>query len=205
MFAKIYENFSDFIRGISFDTLVYMVWGSYLALFIIVFLSCALSRKIRECSRRPFLCLTNAYSGVNFAVFLINYDIGQAAFVTAVFWTCGYLLYGITCALKTPQKLERAAEPVQLIQALPDRQTAVQSQSYSQVPAAKNNVRLDHAMSITEKLLLKTLGKSDRQEVERMRSTFSMLQLKGVLSPAEGEILNDNFNALLKLMAKYNV
>lgn len=73
------------------------------------------------------------------------------------------------------------------------------------IPAAKSNVRLEHALSITEKLLLKSLGRGDRQELEKMRYTLNMLQAKGNLTPQEGEILNENFNALLKLMARYNV
>lgn len=203
MFAEISQNFSRFIGGVPFENLVYFAWGSYIALFIICLLCFLLSPKIRTCPRRPFLYLTNAYSGVNLALFLIKFDLGQAAFITAAFWTCGYLLYGLLCLVKAPEKRERAKEPAVYIQSLPVQPPAPAPKSF--VPAAKNNVRLDHAASIADKLLLKTLGKSDRQEVERMKSTFSMLQLKGELSPAEGEILNDSFNALLKLMAKYNM
>ena len=71
--------------------------------------------------------------------------------------------------------------------------------------SAKASVRLDHAMTVTDKLLAKSLGKSDRQELEKLKNTLVVLQMKGNLSTAETDILNDNFNALLKLMAKYNV
>ena len=73
------------------------------------------------------------------------------------------------------------------------------------MPVAKNNVRLEHAISVTDRLLQKNLGKGDRQELEKLKNTLAVLQMKGALSPAESEILNENFNALLKLMAKYDV
>ena len=60
-------------------------------------------------------------------------------------------------------------------------------------------------MAVTDKLLTKNLSKSDRQELEKLKNTLAVLQIKGTLTPTEAEILNDNFNALLKLMAKYNV
>ena len=60
-------------------------------------------------------------------------------------------------------------------------------------------------MGVTDKLLSKNLSKSDRQELEKLKNTLAVLQIKGTLTPTEAEILNDNFNALLKLMAKYNV
>ena len=73
------------------------------------------------------------------------------------------------------------------------------------VPAAKSTVRLDHAVTVTDNLLRKNLGKGDRQELEKLKNTLVVLQMKGTLTPAESDILNDNFNALLKLMAKYNI
>lgn len=72
-------------------------------------------------------------------------------------------------------------------------------------PAAKNSVRLEHAIAVTDKLLLKNLSKADRSELEKLKNTLAVLKIKGTLNPAESEILNDNFNALLKLMAKYNM
>ena len=60
-------------------------------------------------------------------------------------------------------------------------------------------------MTVTDKLLTKNLSKPDRQDLEKLKNTLAVLQIKGSLTPIEAEILNDNFNALLKLMAKYNV
>ena len=74
-----------------------------------------------------------------------------------------------------------------------------------EIPAAKSTVRLEHAISVTDRLLQKNLGKGDRQELEKLKNTLAVLQMKGTLTPSDSDILNDNFNALLKLMAKYNV
>ncbi len=69
----------------------------------------------------------------------------------------------------------------------------------------KSGVRLEHAIKVTEKLLGMDLGNSDRQELEKLKNTLEVLRIKGVLTPAESEILNESFNMLLKLMAKYEV
>ena len=66
-------------------------------------------------------------------------------------------------------------------------------------------MRTEHALSVTEKLLAKDLGRGDRQETERIKASLGFMQAKGDLSPEDNERLNDNFNTLLKLMAKYNV
>ena len=72
-------------------------------------------------------------------------------------------------------------------------------------PAAQSVVRLDHALSIADKLLLKTLGRGDRQELEKIKTSLTVLKVKGELTPQDGEALNEMFNALLKLMAKYDL
>ena len=82
---------------------------------------------------------------------------------------------------------------------------AMRAEPQAQVPAAKNGVRLEHAVAVTDKLLTKNLAKTDRQELEKLKNTLAVLKIKGSLNPVEADILNDNFNALLKLMAKYNV
>ena len=78
-------------------------------------------------------------------------------------------------------------------------------QPQPQIPAAKNGVRLEHAVAVTDKLLTKNLAKADRLELEKLKNTLAVLKIKGTLNPTEADILNENFNALLKLMAKYNV
>ncbi|MGN0805829.1 MAG: hypothetical protein ACI4MC_02215, partial [Candidatus Coproplasma sp.] len=73
------------------------------------------------------------------------------------------------------------------------------------IPAVQSGVRLDHALSIADKLLLKNLGRGDRQELEKIKTALTVLKVKGTLTAQEGENLNETFNTLLKLMAKYDL
>lgn len=210
MLTSIISYAENFFGQIKFDYLVFAVWASFAALFLITLVATLLSRKIRVAKKRPFLCLVNAYSGVNLALFLIKYELSQSVFFTAVFWVIGYMLYGLLCAVTKPASTSAPRPQTAVLQ--PVLQAAPAPASVSahtvvipEVPAAKNNVRLDHALSLTDKLLTKNLGKSDRQDLERLKNTLAVMQIKGALSPAETDILNDNFNALLKLMAKYNL
>lgn len=206
MFTSLVNNAEQLFRQIGFDFLVYATLGSFAALFIITLAASMLSPKIRAAQKRPFLCLVNAYSGVNLALFITEYELSRAIFLTAVFWVTGYLLYGLLCLITKPAKTVQTGVKTAVLQpVLQPAPAAVKQPLPADVPAAKNNVRLDHALSITDKLLSKNLGKSDRQDLERLKNTLAVMQIKGALSPAETDLLNDNFNALLKLMAKYNV
>ena len=156
----------------------------------------------KGCAEKPFLALTNAYSGVNLAVFLLKCTLSEAIIVTAIFWVVGYIFYGILCFFPVKKKKKgvevQTALPVQPVYTQPARPVN------QQTPAAKSNIKLDHAVTVTDNLLTKNLSKSDRQELEKLKNTLAVLQIKGTLTPAESDILNENFNALLKLMAKYN-
>lgn len=208
MFSDLIDKLYNFIDGIPFDGLVWYVWGSYAAIFVSVFVLTLASRRFKAVSKRPFLCLTNAYAGVNLALYLSECGLAQSVMITALFWTAGYILFGLLCAVSRqpkPEKREVAAGGT-VVTGLPVQIQAAPPKPVKQdIPAAKNNVRLEHAASVTEKLLAKSLGKTDRQELEKLKNTLAVLRIKGTLSPAESEILNENFNTLLKLMAKYNV
>ncbi len=202
MFTSLTEKLYNFVAGIPFDALVWTVWGSYLAIFVFCAISCALSVKVRRASKKPFMSLTNAYAALTLALFLMQCELAQSVLVAALFWVVGYFLYGLLCAV-TPKGEIVPQQPKQVVlSAMP--QTPPKSVR-AEVPAAKNTVRLEHAVSVTDKLLGKNLGKTDRQELEKLKNTLAVLQLKGSLSPAEADILNENFNMLLKLMAKYNI
>lgn len=202
MLSVFSDKLVNFFSKIPYDFLVWFVWGSYLAIFFAALLFTLFSKKGKAASKRPFLSLTNAYTGVNLAVFLFKCELNVSVMVAVLFWVAGYILYGLLCLLSKHSKnlLPTVRQPA--LTTLP----AVQPKAVrSDVPAAKNNVRLEHAVSITDKLLSKNLGKGDRQELEKLKNTLAVLQIKGTLSPAEADILNENFNALLKMMAKYNV
>lgn len=219
MFENLYKNIGAWAAKIPFDTLVWVVWGSFAAAFVAAILICAISRAAKYSSKRPFFCLVCAYTAATFALFLTVNPVTEAAFTACIFWLCGYLGYGILCLIsfkrrERPTPAIAAASPAPTIRSLPAtpapapvtvRKTPQKGAPNRFEQPAKNNVRLEHAIAVTEKLLLKNLGKTDRQELEKLKNTLEVLKIKGALSPAEGEILNENFNTLLKLMAKYNI
>ena len=207
MFSRIIENLYSSLSKVSLDALVWTAVAGYLVVFFAALFLTIKKEHFRARSKKPFLHFTNAFAAVILALFLTANGLGESVVAALIFWCIGYLLYGALCFASS-----RGARSQKVIIA----QTAVSSMPTSSpspaparagsgAPAVKNNVRLEHAISITEKLLQKNLSKSDRQEVEKLKNTLAVLQIKGTLSPSETEILNENFNTLLKLMAKYNV
>lgn len=205
--ANFFNNFYAWFDTLPFDTLIYFIWGSYLAIFLVSLTLSLCSKKFRAASKKPFLCLTNAYAAVSLAAFMLRSDLAQSLTATVTFWVVGYILYGALCAFtvksENRKKAVQAAATEPAIPVQPIR--AMRAEPQAQVPAAKNGVRLEHAVAVTDKLLTKNLAKTDRQELEKLKNTLAVLKIKGSLNPVEADILNDNFNALLKLMAKYNV
>lgn len=208
----------SFIAKISFNGLLWLVWGSFAAIFILALTLCLSLPSVRVSCKKPYLCLVYAYTAVTLALFLTAYTMEEAAFIACIFWIAGYLSYGLLCAVSRkkrkgevraiPEQVAACAAPAQSVQIIqPVQQPAPPKtpKPANGTAIARNNVRLDHAIAVTNKLLQKNLGKTDRQELEKLKNTLEVMKVKGTLSPAEGEILNENFNTLLKLMAKYNV
>lgn len=214
MFESLAQNSADAAAKISFDALVWLTWGSFAAIFILALTLCLCLPSVRTASKRPYLCLVYAYTATTLALFLTVNGIEHAAFIACIFWIAGYLCYGVLCLASREKKKSRAlpaqvaacaapALPAQTVQPAPA--AAKPPRPATGASIARNNVRLEHAIAVTNRLLEKNLGKTDRQELEKLKNTLEVMKVKGTLSPAEGEILNENFNTLLKLMAKYNV
>ena len=218
MFESLAEKITSAAAKISFDALIWLIWGSFIAIFVLALTLCLCLPYMRASSKRPYLCLLYAYTALTLAAFLTKNKVEHAAFVACIFWVAGYLGYGILClasrekkrpARTLPEQVAACAAPAQTVKAVqpapvePPAQSKVKTVSVNAV--AHNNVRLEHAIAVTDKLLEKNLGKTDRQELEKLKNTLEVLRIKGTMTPAEGEILNENFNTLLKLMAKYNV
>ena len=191
------------IASVPFDTVIWIIWGSFAGIFVLTFIMCLALPRMRAAQKRPFLCLVNAYAAVTLAAYLTAVELPQAILATAMFWCAGYLFYGLLCLITKPLIVRQTTVSQVALTSAPV--PPPQNINNAPVPAVKNSVRLEHAMSVTDKLLGKNLGKGDRQELEKLKNTLTVLQMKGTLSPTESDILNDNFNALLKLMAKYNV
>ena len=217
MFSDFANSMAEFAAKFPFDNVVWLTWGSFAAIFVLALTLCIALPNVRSSSKRPFLCLAYCYTAVTFALFLTVNSLEQAAFVACIFWVVGYLCYGLLCAVSrkkvsscAPAQVAATAAPVitstaKTIQPVQQPAKPPQKQSSPPTAIARTNVRLDHAIAVTAKLLEKNLGKTDRQELEKLKNTFEVLKVKGTLTPAEGEILNENFNTLLKLMAKYNI
>lgn len=202
MLAQIFNDLFGTLSSIPLSTLLIIVWGSFGALFLAALIACFLSPKIKSVSKRPYLSLVNAYAALTLAAYLTSEQLAPSALAAALFWFVGYLSYGVLC-LFTKEK-QPTPSPV-AISSMPVRVNGNAEVMRTDTPAAKSNVRLEHAIFVTETLLQKNLGRSDRQELEKLKGTLDILQMKGTLTPAEADILNDRFNALLKLMAKYNM
>lgn len=207
MFSNLVNGLYKSFENLPFDTLVCIVLISYAAIFVIAFLLCLFSKKFKRTDKRPFLCFTNAFAVLVAAVFLMKCELGQSLVASALFWLAGYVLYGLLCLVSAGKEVagKETLSPSSLISGQSVSAPRGENFQSAPPPAPKNSVRLEHAVAVTDKLLTKNLSKADRAELEKLKNTLAVLQIKGTLTPGEAEILNENFNALLKLMAKYNV
>ncbi len=190
--------------NLNFGLLVTVDLAAFGAVMVFTLIFCALSPSVRRSDKRPLLHLVNLFTALTLAIFASAFPLVQAVAAAALFWFIGYVFYGAVCALFKVKKRNAVSEdcaPVPVVR-VGERDVRPVQQA---VPAVQTGVRLEHALSISDKLLLKTLGRSDRQELEKIKTALTVYKVKGSLSPQEGEALNDMFNALLKLMAKYDL
>lgn len=201
------KNVTNFFDGAfksfkeaDFALLFIVAVAAFAVLYAVFITFCALKRGLRKKAKRAYLCALKLFSLLIFCVFGVRYNFVEAAFAACAFFFAGICLYAPLCLFKetepkfsaaTFDKAETGAELFPL--------------NDSQAPVALSAVRLDHAAAIADKLLLKTLGRADRQELEKIKTALTVLKVKGALSVQEGENLNEMFNTLLKLMAKYDL
>ena len=203
--SHLFESVLTCVSRVPFDVWFIIVAGAFGGIFLLILIACIFSRRIRYADKRAFFHLLNAFSAVTLALFCTRFAAAQAISFAAIFWCIGYLLYGLLCVISR-KPANRSRHTGGYISALPIAPSAQNSAPVSpNTPAAQSVVRLDHALSVADKLLLKALGRGDRQEIEKIKTSLTVLKVKGELTPQDGEALNDMFNALLKLMAKYDV
>ena len=195
-----------------FSLLAIIEFSAFALIFAVAFFGCVFSARVRSLDKRAFLYIVNAFAALTLAVFLTRFELAQSVAAASVFWCAGYLLYGVLCLFRQrkPQQKNSAAgvQTVSQLPTAPQRQAVRQPVPSPAVPpqqTAQNTVRLDHALSISDKLLMKNLGRGDRQELEKIKTALTVMKVKGIISPQEGEDLNEMFNALLKFMAKYDL
>lgn len=198
-FAKLFNQFVN----LNFGLLIIVDLASFGAVLVLTLLFCSLSPTLRRRDKRPFLHLVNLFTALTLVIFASAFPLVQSVAAAALFWCIGYILYGAVCALFKTKKQKSEREEIAPVSAIRTGERI--TRPVQAVPAVQTSVRLEHALSISDKLLLKTLGRSDRQELEKIKTALTVYKVKGTLSPQEGETLNDMFNSLLKLMAKYDL
>ena len=85
MFKDFATVATEWAAHIPFDTVVWLVWGSFGGIFLIALVLTLAVPAVRSASKRPFLCLNYAYTALTFAAFLLVNDLQSSAFVAAVF------------------------------------------------------------------------------------------------------------------------
>lgn len=210
--VKVTEFFKSLLSQLGnadFGLLIIIDLAAFGATVVVALVACIVSRRVRARDKRSFIYAVNAFTALTLAVFLTEFSLVQSVAASAVFWCVGYLVYGGLSLFKTGKKSVAAVRgtPVSVV-TVSGAERAVrppQNVSVETEPVSQSGVRLEHALSIADKLLMKNLGRGDRQELEKIKTALTVLKVKEVLSPQEGESLNDMFNALLKLMAKYDL
>ncbi len=196
MFTQFFKDIFSAVSSLSLDVLLYICWGAFALLFAVTLVLTLVSGGVRRADKRPYLALVNVFAVLTGALSLLHQSVSYSLLLSAAFWCVGYLTYGLV--VLASRKREKVPRPL-------PQQSFPAEKFVPDVTPPKSNVRTEHALSVTEKLLAKDLGRGDRQEVERIKASLGFARMKGELTPADNERLNENFNTLLKLMAKYNV
>lgn len=193
--------FEEFARA-DFALLFLIDVGAFAFISVVAVFACIFSQRVRSTNKRPFLYLVDLFTALTLIVFLIRYTLPQAVAAVAVFRCIGIVIYGILRLFKPKERVifEASGDSIQSTVHSPMAERPPAS-----LPMVQPGVRLDHALSIADKLLVKNLGRGDRQELEKIKTSLTILKVKGTLTPQEGESLNETFNTLLKLMAKYDL
>lgn len=153
--------------------------------------------------KAPFKCAVNIFTAITFILFCVQFDLKSGFLAAATLWCIGVLLYGTLCLFQYKKEEKLPSYGLRISEPTYKSPPPVGARVVK--PAVQNEVRLDHALSIADRLLVKNIGRGDRQELEKLKTTLTVLKVKDCLTPQEGEALNEMFNALLKLMAKYDV
>ncbi len=206
--TEFFKNLLNQFGGANFALLAVIDLSAFGVVVLASLLGCIISKKLRAHDKRAFMWIVNAFTALTLAVFLIAFTLEKSLAAAVAVWLVGYIVYGVLLLLKgkSKEKAERVQAPASGVTVMQSRPTRpVQPAQVAPQPAINSVVRLEHALSIADKLLMKNLGRGDRQELEKIKTALTVLKVKGVLSAQEGEALNDMFNALLKLMAKYDL
>jgi hypothetical protein len=202
-FLQLFESAYDCLGNISQNNLLLILTCAFAIIFLVVLAFCAFSTRVRLADKTPFLHLSNAFSALALGCMLCEGSVKDALFFACIIKCSGYIMYAILnifnrfCRVQQKNNngsfvIQKTCQPY-----APPTPISVQP--------LNTQVKLEHAISMADKLLNKNASRTDVQELERIKQTFMVLKIKEKISPAEGEILNDSFNALIKLAAKYDL
>lgn len=197
MLNEVIEKIFTFFGTMPLETILIIILSTFGGLSVLVLALTLSVGAVKRANKRPYLSLVNAFTALTLAAILLEYEIETAILFGVSLWFVGFLFYGILSAL-TPNSTPKvyAPAPVQINKIV---------RSNEDMSAPIPNVRLDHALAVSEKLLTKNLSRGDRMEVEKINFSLNTLSKKGEFTLDDGKILNDGFNALIKLMARYNL
>ncbi|MDE6690531.1 MAG: hypothetical protein K2K04_01030 [Clostridia bacterium] len=203
-FKTIFSQFGS----VDFALLAVIDLSAFCAVALAALLGCIFSKRLRAHDKRAFMWVVHAFTAVTLAVFLTEFTLEKAVAAAVAVWLVGFIVYGVLSMFRvkradSAESVQPTVSNISVAQSRPVK-PAQPAQVVPQ-PAVNSGVRLEHALSIADKLLMKNLGRGDRQELEKIKTALTVLKVKGVLSAQEGEALNEMFNALLKLMAKYDL
>lgn len=206
--TEFFKTILDQFSGANFALLALIDLSAFGFVVLAALSGCIFSKRLRAHDKRAFMWMVNAFAAVTLAVFLTEFTLDKSIAAAIAVWLVGFIAYGLLKMFKGrgakgAGRVQPPVSNVPVMQSRPQRPAQV-SQAAPQ-PAVNSVVRLEHALTIADKLLLKNLGRGDRQELEKIKTSLTVLKVKGVLSAQEGEALNEMFNALLKLMAKYDL
>ena len=208
--TEFFKNVLDQFSGANFALLAIIDLSAFGVVTLAALLGCIFSKRLRAHDKHAFMWLVNAFAAVTLAVFLTEFTLAKSVAAAVAVWLVGFAVYGVLKTFKVKNKVQgnSVQAPVSNVSVMQSQSRPPRPAQTAQVtpqPAVNSVVRLEHALTIADKLLMKNLGRGDRQELEKIKTALTVLKVKGVLSAQEGEALNEMFNALLKLMAKYDL
>ena len=86
MFSKFIDKIYSSVSSIPFDTLVWIIIGSFAAITLFTVIMCFVVPKIRAAEKRPYLCLVNAYTAGVVSALLTREPLAEAVLAAAKFW-----------------------------------------------------------------------------------------------------------------------
>ena len=81
MFSELTDKVFKLISKVPFNTMIAAVWISYASVFVLALLLCLVSRRARAKGKGPYLAFTNAYAGVNLALFMLEKPFERVSFL----------------------------------------------------------------------------------------------------------------------------